>query len=60
MCQLTCDRKLHLPALTHFPLDWCDTTVFCKLPWSPQGGWTSPGSRGQPWHTENSEGNWVH
>ena len=59
MCQLTCDRKLHLPTLTPFPLDWCDTTVDCKLPWSPQGGWVPPGSRGQPWHTDNSKGNWV-
>jgi len=55
----TCDRELHLPTLTHFPLDWCDTTVDCKLPWSPQGGWVPPGSRGWPWHTDNSEGNWV-
>jgi len=22
MCQLTCDKKLHLPTMTHFPLDW--------------------------------------
>ena len=41
------------------PMRYSTTTVDCKLPWSPQGGWVPPGSRGQPWHTENSEGNWV-
>jgi len=44
---------------THFTVDWWDTTVDCKLLWSPEGGWVSPGSRSQSWPTETGEGNWV-
>jgi len=44
---------------THFTVDWWDTTVDCKLPWSPEGGWVSPSSRSQSWPTEIGEENWV-
>ena len=45
---------------THFTVDWWDATVDCKLAWSPEGGWVSPGSRGWPRPTEISEDNLVH
>jgi len=57
----TFDPQLNTtPFLQHLythNVEWWVAIVDCKLPWSPEGGRDPPGSRGQPWRTENSEGN---